>query len=163
MMRYVFLLGLILLSGCETADAPVRETPLPVVEAETPPPEEAPEVVTPDPPRFVIETILNLAPHTLQTILGIPSLVRREQKAEVWLYRNSECVMHLYFYPNDNGDLRLEYVETAARNPAAVNPTVSSNACLDSHVLAEEAAPEITPELSFPDSGTGLPPDRPDS
>tara|TARA_R110002073_G_scaffold198780_3_gene357958 strand:+ start:5905 stop:6345 length:441 start_codon:yes stop_codon:yes gene_type:complete len=127
------------LAACQKASAPVVETapPAPVViEAQTPPPVEiAPE------PRFVIDNIMNLARGTLRDILGDASLVRKEKDAEVWLYRNDHCVMHLYFYPNDNDDYRLEYVNTRGVGLSLDNPTVSPNACLDSHLLAAPQTP----------------------
>lgn len=97
------------------------------------PPSEPVEVVPPK-PRFVMENIMNLAPGTLRNILGKASLVRKEKDVEVWLYQNQECTLHLYFYPNENDDMRLDYVETSGLGLSSENPTVSPNACLDSHV-----------------------------
>ena len=63
--------------------------------------------------------------------------------------------LHLYYYPSDNGDFRLDYVETMAADMTADNPTVSPNACLSSHVTPIEG-----PQPSFPDMGTDLQLDR---
>ncbi len=161
-MRKSGFLLLILLQGCQDAAVPVEPTPPP------PPPvieevEIIPEPVIPEPPkpRFIIENIMNLTPDTLQNILGEPSLKRTEKDVRVWLYKNSECVLHLYFYPNDNGDFRLDYVETGAVDINADNPTVSPNACLDSHLIPEEIIGD--PQPSYPGTDTGLQPDRSDS
>lgn len=135
MRKACFLLTL-LLAGCQTDSPPVVSPPPPVVEVVDVIVE--PVIAEPAKPRFIIENIMNLAPDTLQNILGEPSLKRMEKHVRVWLYKNGECILHLYFYPNDNGDFRLDYVETSAVDLSADNPTVSPNACLDSHVRPTE-------------------------
>ena len=89
---------------------------------------------------------------------GTPSLKRTEKDVRVWLYQNAECILHLYFYPNENGDFRLDYVEAAAADLTSDNPTVSANACLDSLVVVTGDQP-----LSSPGTGTGPQPDRSDN
>jgi len=132
-MHKIFVLMAMLLGACQSSHIPVEQAPplAQIVEKPTLNPDPPP---APPKPRFVVATIMDLAPDTLRNILGAPRLKRTERDAEVWLYRNGECAMHLYFYPNDNGDYRLNYVETEATDPAAANPTVSPNACLDSFV-----------------------------
>ena len=162
----IFLLGVVL-SGCQTVAPPKSQTPPSpesVVESVTEPVVQiAAEAVVEEPvkPRFVVENIMNLAPDTLQNILGKPSLKRVERDARVWLYRNDECVLHLYFYPDDNGDFRLDYVETAAVDMTADNPTVSPGACLDSHVTSEDIIGG--PQPSSADKDTDPQPDRSDN
>lgn len=141
--------AVILLAGCQAENVPVEQAP-------PPPPIEVVAVIVevvipaaPPTPRFVIDNIMNLAPDTVQNILGEPSLNRAEKDVRVWLYKNSECILHLYFYPNDNGDFRLDYVETMAVDLSADNPTVSPNACLDSHVI-----PTGDPQPSYPGTNT---------
>ena len=166
-MRALIFLLVILLSGCQTADLPEPQaSPRPefVTESVTEPVrEQVVEVVVEEPlkPHFILENIMNLAPDTLQNILGKPSLKRVERDARVWLYRNDECVLHLYFYPDDNGDFRLDYVETAAADMTADNPTVSPGACLDSHVASEDIIGD--PQPSSADKDTGPQPDRSDN
>jgi len=165
-MRAVSFLLVILLGGCQAETAPVEQAPPPLA-----PVLEEVDVITepvipvPPKPRFIIENIMNLAPDTLQNILGEPSLRREERGAQVWLYRNAECIMHLYFYPNENGDFRLDYVATAAADQTADNPTVSPNACLDSHVIPEDITEDVIedPEPSYPGTNTGLQPDMSDN
>lgn len=167
MIKYLSLLGVLFLVACQAKDKAVEQTPPPpepVLEETSETAKEAETIVVEPPkPRFVIENILNLAPATLFNILGQPALLRKEKDAEVWLYRNQECVMHLYFYPNDNGDFRLEYVETLGVDIAAPNPTVSPNACLDSHVLEPEDGPKINPQPFSGDKDRDLQPDRLDN
>ncbi len=157
MIRGILLIPLILLTGCLAKNEATEQIPPPVQETvaviEEPVAEEV--VESPPAPRFIIENIMNLTPDTLQNILGEPSLKRAEHDVRVWLYHNSQCVLHLYFYPDDNGDFRLDYVATEAVDPAADNPTVSPNACLDSHVISTG-----DPLPSYPDTDKGLQPDR---
>lgn len=153
-MRKIWILSVILIAGCQGQQAPVEQTPPPPIVEEV---EVIVEPVIPVPPkpRLIIENIMNLTPDTVQKILGEPSLIRTEKGVRVWLYKNSECVLHLYYYPSDNGDFRLDYVETMAADMTADNPTVSPNACLSSHVIPTEG-----PQPSFPDMGTDLQLDR---
>ena len=167
-MKYILFLGILMLAACQQKVGPMDQAPLPpasaVDEAADPVKAEEPVVIEPPKPRFMIENILGLAPDTLRKILGEPSLLRQEKDAEVWLYRNGECVMHLFFYPDDNGDYRLDFVEAQGIDLSADNPTVSPNACLDSHVLNSEAAQEagsaISREPSSPAKGTDPQTDR---
>lgn len=161
-MRIISILLVILVGGCQAAKEPEVQAP--------PPPEPVVEKVVivvesvveePPKPRFVIDNIMNLAPDTLKNILGEPSLKRKERDARVWLFSNHECLLHLYFYPNDNGDFRLDYVETAAVDLTADNPTVSPNACLDSHVIPEE--PTEAPQPSSLGTDINPQPDRSDN
>lgn len=166
-MRIICFFLVIILTGCQGKAAPVEQAPPPEPVIEEVEVIVEPDIPEPPKPRFVIENIMNLAPDTLQNILGEPSLKRTEKDARVWLYRNSECILHLYFYPNENGDFRLDYVATAALDQTADNPTVSPNACLDSHVIPENIIPDIDikadPQPSYPGTDTGLQPDRSDN
>ncbi len=156
-MRKAYLLLVLLLGGCQGENTPVEVAPPPPVIEEV---EVIEEPVIPEPPkpRFVIENIMNLAPDTLQNILGEPSLKRQEREARVWLYQNAECILHLYFYSNENGDFRLDYVDTEAVNLHANNPTVSPNACLDSHVIPEEIIED--PQPSYPGTDRDIQPGK---
>jgi len=151
-LRWI-IFGVLLLSGCQGSDiVPVEQAPV----SESMPvtvPEVVPVAPPPPKPHFIIDNIINLAPETIRNILGQAALIRREKNARVWLYRNSECRLHLYFYPDDNGDFRLNYVETTAVDISAANPTVSPNACLDSFVIPDQ-------QPSYPDTGTDPQPDR---
>ncbi|NOZ42848.1 MAG: hypothetical protein GXP02_06760 [Alphaproteobacteria bacterium] len=158
MRDFAVLSLLLLLGGCQnilTEQAPV--VPVPVVKAVAKPITK-PVVKPVRKPRFVIATIMGLAPETIQNILGTASLIRKEKNARVWLYKNQECRLHLYFYPNDNGDFRLDYIETAAVNSSTKATTkghgLSPNACLDSLIIPANPPP------SSADIGTDPQPDR---
>ena len=51
--------------------------------------------------------ISRLAQEDMQHLFGPPVLVWREGEAEVWQYRFSDCVAHLFFHPRGNDGLRL--------------------------------------------------------
>jgi len=139
MVKYFSLLACLLLWGCGAGQVPETSAPPEGVAEEKPPvpvSETIPEPIPAEPPKaqFAISTLIGLGPETVKNILGEPALLRLEKQAEVWLYRNVECVMHLFFYDNENGDPRLDYLETSALDLTAENPTVSPVACLNSHV-----------------------------
>ena len=156
MKKAVLLLSVILIAGCGGAgtEPPVSEAPPPdqVQEAELPVP--APE---PEPePMFRIENIVGLSPHTVEEILGPAQVVRREKDARVWMYKNSNCVVHLYFYENELGDMVLDYVDTMAADLSAPNPTVSGDACLDSLVVKRERLPQAPARKVSPQSPSSV-------
>ena len=156
-MHKFWILAPIFLAGCQAGGALEDQAPPAPIIAEEPVLAE-PVIILPPKPRFVIDNIMNLAPDTLENILGTPSLKRTEKDVRVWLYQNAECILHLYFYPNENGDFRLDYVEAAAADLTSDNPTVSANACLDSFVVATGDQP-----LSSLGTDTGPQPDRLDN
>lgn len=161
MRKISFLLSLLLV-GCQATQAPVIETPLPepvAVEEVTP----EPVIVEPPKPKFIMANIMNLAPGTVQNILGVPLLKRKDKNVQVWLYRNSECILNLYFYPDENNDLKLDYVDTDAVGLTVKNPTVSPNACLNSHILETEEPSTEAPEPSSADKNTDPQPGRLDN
>ncbi|WP_321394472.1 hypothetical protein [Emcibacter sp.] len=167
MMKYLLPAVLFFLTSCGSAGTPpVTETPV----SEPAVPEEAEPVPEPEPdPLFRVENIIGLSPLTVEGILGPAEVVRHEKDARIWMYKNSDCVIHLYFYENELGDLTLDYVDSLAADLSSPNPTVSSDACLDSFVIEDGALPtlpeeDISPQSpSYPYSGTDPQPDRPGS
>jgi len=107
MKTLLLLSSFLILAACEPKKKLV-ETPPPapevVVEVEAPKPAE---------PRFLMSNIMTLERSTVESIMGEPSLKRVEKEAEVWLYDNLFCNAHVYFYEDDNSDLRVEYIETS--------------------------------------------------
>lgn len=57
-----------------------------------------------------------LAPAQVAALIGDPDLRRVDPPAEVWQYRNADCVLELYFY-NNGADSRMVYAETRSRTP----------------------------------------------
>lgn len=57
-----------------------------------------------------------LAPAQVAALIGDPDLRRVDPPAEVWQYRNANCVLELYFY-DSGADSHMVYAETHSRTP----------------------------------------------
>lgn len=51
----------------------------------------------------------------LTGLLGEPRLRRREAPAEIWLYADNACVLHVYLYRNAVGAYRVAFIESRRR------------------------------------------------
>jgi hypothetical protein len=58
--------------------------------------------------------ITGLEARALQHLFGTPGLVRKDYPAEVWQYRNKDCVLDIYLYPDHD---RLTVAHAEARAP----------------------------------------------
>jgi len=92
------------------------------------------------PPEPVIDDnpqrLMGLGPGALSTILGEPELIRREAPAEIWQYRNDNCVLDVFLY-DTAGRREVTYVE--ARDGAAQQ--IEARACLNELLRARLAQP----------------------
>jgi hypothetical protein len=81
---------------------------------------------TPKPARAVSSakaaSLMGKGPEDLRAMLGEPSLLRRDQGAEVWQYAGESCVLFLYLYPDDAGAPAVTYVDARLKTqgPAPV-------------------------------------------
>lgn len=91
-----------------------------------------PEPIINDDPR----QLLGLGPGALRAILGKPELVRREAPAEIWQYRNENCVFDVFLY-DDAGRREVTYIE--ARDGAAQK--IEPRACLNELLRTRLAQP----------------------
>ncbi len=57
-----------------------------------------------------------LAPAQVAALIGDPDLRRVDPPAEIWQYRNANCVLELYFY-DSGANSRMVYAETRSRTP----------------------------------------------
>jgi len=57
-----------------------------------------------------------LAPAQVAALIGDPDLRRVDPPAEIWQYRNADCVLELYFY-DSGANSRMVYAETRNRAP----------------------------------------------
>jgi len=57
-----------------------------------------------------------LAPAQVAALIGDPDLRRVDPPAEIWQYRNADCVLELYFY-DSGANSRMVYAETRSRTP----------------------------------------------
>ena len=68
----------------------------------------------------------------IKDIFGEPTLLRKDEPAEVWQYLTNHCALHLVFYPEDNSDiLRVTYF---AMNDRKVAEQVSLKGCFKSQL-----------------------------
>jgi hypothetical protein len=58
--------------------------------------------------------LIGMEAPALQTLFGTPGLVRKDDPAEVWQYRNQDCVLDIYLYPDHD---RLTVAHAEARAP----------------------------------------------
>ncbi|MGH6983939.1 MAG: hypothetical protein ACREEI_06915 [Stellaceae bacterium] len=69
--------------------------------------------VTPDHPA-TLGDLNGLAPAQVAALIGDPDLRRVDPPAEIWQYRNADCVLELYFY-DSGANSRMVYAETRSR------------------------------------------------
>ena len=75
------------------------------------------------------DTLIGLDRAALRALLGVPPFVRRDSAAQLWRYRNKNCVLHLFLYRNGNaaaGKLTVRHYEV--RDP--VGAPVAARSCL---------------------------------
>jgi len=70
--------------------------------------------VLPDLRRVILAHQSGRAEEMLQHLFGTPGLVRKDDPAQVWQYRNQDCVLDIYLYPDHD---RLTVAHAEARAP----------------------------------------------
>lgn len=114
------LLGLPMLGGCEMVDritgrAPTAEPPAAAVQdsARAAEPDAAPDTLAAAPPVAPTdpESLLKLSDSEVTARLGPPDLLRRDGLVEVRQYRNADCTLDLFLYPDKSADLAVRYAE----------------------------------------------------
>jgi hypothetical protein len=99
------------------------------------PPTQSPIESPPEPPK--LEELRGLNAVQLTTLLGKPTLLRDEPAAQMWQYRSETCVLHLFLYPAQGGEKRVQYVEARSRQIGATAATTGPNECLATLVGAQ--------------------------
>lgn len=115
-MKKVVLVFAVLLSACSGEPVPVSVSPEPV-----PVVSDGPEVhpqdmeVLPYRAPARVEALMGLAPNAVIKKMGAPSLVRRDNLAQVMLFEHEACVFDIVFYAESVGSpFRVSYI--SARN-----------------------------------------------
>jgi len=67
--------------------------------------------------------LIGMEAPALQTLLGTPGLVRKDDPAEVWQYRSQDCVLDIYLYPDHD---RLTVAHAEARAPKVKGDPLSA-------------------------------------
>jgi hypothetical protein len=62
-----------------------------------------------------MKRLVGLDRTALESTLGIPWLMRREAKAELWQYRAPNCVLDLFLYAKADGELRVMHADLRGR------------------------------------------------
>lgn len=111
----------ILLAACGAAHSPDAARPPASPLAAEPSPQAAPTTPTPEelsslePEANRPPELLGLSREQVASLLGTPSLRRREAPAEVWQYVGRSCVLHVFLYQEPNG-VRVAHYESAVRS-----------------------------------------------
>jgi hypothetical protein len=74
--------------------------------------EAAPRIASPD-------QIVGLSDGEVTGLFGTPSLLRREDAAQVWQYAANDCVLLVFLYEEGQGAPRVRHAEARAGTPAA--------------------------------------------
>jgi len=109
------LATLLALTACAGARAPgpaERQTAPPQARTVTAPANR----ISPAPsaPKLRISDLVGRTPAQIDTLIGIPDLVRREGDGEVRIHRSNACVLHVFAYPR-GGVPQATHIE--ARTP----------------------------------------------
>ena len=119
MRGLVIALAAVLLAACAQTvpppePAPVAATlPAPAPEPPAPPPPPKPDPLD----------LLGLTPAQVQQAVDEPSLVRREDHAQVMQFQARRCVFDVVFYePSEGEHFRAHHIEARDRKGEAVDP-----------------------------------------
>ena len=128
-LRRFFALGSLAvgtaLAACSTPVAPSAAV-APVAAETRAPPEPTPAPTQPAVMRVTALPVLTgMEPAQVIALLGEPDLRRREPPAELWQYRNAECVLDVFLYADGDGD-RYRVLRSETRNHHVAPPLVAS-------------------------------------
>jgi len=59
-------------------------------------------------------SLIGANPVMLERWLGAPGLIRRDDPAQVWQYRDKSCVLDVYLYPDESG-MRVAHAEARSK------------------------------------------------
>ena len=91
-----------------------------------------PERTYPDP-----ATLKGASASDVVGAIGRPEFIRKDQPAEIWQYRGTDCTLDIFLYQSVTGaPLKVDYIET---RPRPDGPT-SNKACLASILKERDAA-----------------------
>lgn len=129
--------------------------------AETPQPTPKPETGLTEKPAALPESLpdagrlLGLEPRQIQDVLGTPSLVRREDAAQVMQFKNGNCVLDIIFYEETPGGAFLsQHLSSRALDGAPVAPRECLAALLPFGFPPGALPPDaLAPDVAMPDPG----------
>ena len=148
------LAGLIFASGCGTAEkATIEEPPVIANTPKVPTVDQSPNHLAtpnietretdntklntlPTEARVSLNSLIGLNSLEIQTILGLPQFQRLDISAQIWQYRQSDCVLYLFLYPSASG-LSVSHLETRDH----VNANNSQEKCFAEILRAAHKTP----------------------
>jgi hypothetical protein len=71
-----------------------------------------------------IASLGNLSKNEVLARLGQPNFTRHDPPAEIWQYRGASCVLDLFLYPENGGDLRVAHA--VSRDPHSAQAATDS-------------------------------------
>ena len=124
------LLALFLFSGCQSSSEKKTnsvETKLPEAKLDS--------IVTSIPSSTVIKKALPSRKRSfpkidslkgslqgrVKLLLGAPDFVRVDKPAQLWQYRHRDCCIDLFFYPNINGAMKLNFLDFRTFGTTSIN------------------------------------------
>ncbi len=121
----VLMLGLVAACG-PTTPAPEVVAPAPVIE---PAPQPLAEIHPREPANP--ERLIGQNPQSVLSLMGAPTLVRRDDTVQVMLFENASCVFEVVFFePDTNAYFEARHI--AARTPGGIK--VGTDECLAAHL-----------------------------
>lgn len=121
------------------SDSPTASEPSPASTVATEPPKDSVAALpeTPAEPTFDEDPndLMGLNAAGLESLLGEPALLRREQPAQVWQYRAGDCVFDIVLYDDADGG-RVNYIEARDKRGNSVATRPCYNAILKARARA---------------------------
>ncbi len=77
-----------------------------------------------------------------ETLLGAPALRRLDRDAELWQYPSDACVLFVFLYPNEAGDMAVDYLTSGAVHAGDSVP--DDDACIAAAVRAAANAARLS-------------------
>ena len=131
--KALILAALLAFAACDAANMPSPipanrvgtsvSTPTNTIESVTAAPQVEPDYI----PRT--EELIGLGEAETEGYFGEPSLRRTDQGAQIWQYQADECVLFLFFYPDEDETPRVSYVTSSGARAGQASP--GDQACVD--------------------------------
>lgn len=77
-----------------------------------------------------------------ETMLGAPALKRIDHGSELWQYPSEACVLFVFLYPNEAGDMAVNYLTASAAQAGGTVP--EDDACIAAAVRAAANAARLS-------------------
>lgn len=103
--------GLSLLAACSSPSGLSAAKPPPAPVAAAPPVASHPVLEVAQ-----LGSLKTMSSQALVARLGEPDFTRHDPPAEIWQYRGSTCVLDVFLYPEDDGQMKVAHAATRDRD-----------------------------------------------